>query len=171
MISAADIARCARLKVVVSTQPMYVGDLGRFVEKRVGAARTAMVLPFRSLLDAGVVLAFGSDWSVEPMKPLLGIYAAVTRRTEDGAHPHGLRPEQKISVAEAVHAYTVGAAYAEGEEREKGSIGPGKLADMVVLSEDIFRIDLHIDPAEIEKTQVDMTVFGGKVIYERGAGR
>jgi predicted amidohydrolase YtcJ len=163
MISAADIRECARLKVVVSTQPMYVGDLGRFVEKRIGAARTAEVLPFRSLLDAGVVLAFGSDWSVEPMKPLLGIYAAVTRRTEDGAHPNGLHPEQKITVAEAVHAYTVGAAYAEGQEREKGSIERGKLADMVVLSEDIF----HVDPVEIEKVQVDMTVFGGKVVYER----
>ena len=167
MIAPADIARCARMHVVVSTQPMYVSDLGRFVEKRLGAERTAMVLPFRSLLDAGVVLAFGSDWGVEPMKPLLGIYAAVTRRTEDGAHPNGLRPEQKISVAEAVHAYTVGAAYAEGQERVKGSIEVGKLADMVVLSEDIF----HVDPVEIEKARVDMTVFGGKIVYEQGAVR
>jgi predicted amidohydrolase YtcJ len=167
MIGPADIAECARLHVVVSTQPMYVSDLGRFVERRLGTARTATVLPFRSLLDAGVVLAFGSDWSVEPMKPLLGIYAAVTRRTADGAHPNGLRPEQKISVAEAVHAYTVGAAYAEGQERAKGSIEPGKLADFVVLSEDIF----HIDPVEIEKTQVELTVFDGKVVYTREAVR
>jgi predicted amidohydrolase YtcJ len=164
MISAADIAECAKLHVVVSTQPMYVGDLGRFVEKRLGAARTTEVLPFRSLLDAGVVLAFGSDWGVEPMKPLFGIYAAVTRRTEDGAHPGGLRPEQKITVAEAVHAYTVGAAYAEGLENEKGSITAGKLADMAVLSDDIF----HLDPVEIEETQVEMTIFDGKVVYETG---
>src|SRR5271170_6633685 len=97
------------------------------------------------------------------MVPLMGIYGAVTRRTLDGKNPGGWVPEQKISVAEAVHAYTIGSAYAEGEETIKGSLAMGKLADLVVLSEDIF----HIDPAEIENTRVDMTVFNGKVIYQR----
>jgi hypothetical protein len=115
------------------------------------------------LLDAHVVLAFGSDWFVAPLDPLIGIYAATTRRTLDGKHPDGWVPEQKISVAEAVHAYTVGSAYAAMEEDIKGSLEPGKLADVAVLSEDIF----HIDPVEIQNTKVDMTIFDGKVIFER----
>src|SRR5690606_37915341 len=105
---------------------------------------------FRSMLDAGAVLAFGSDWFVAPMEPLMGIYGAVTRRTLDGAHPDGWVPEQKISVADAVRAYTSGSAYAEGQETVKGTLEPGKLADLVVLSEDIF----EIDPATIDKVRV-----------------
>ena len=109
------------------------------------------------------VLAFGSDWPVAPMDPLMGIYAAATRRTLDGKNPGGWIPEQKITVAEAVHAYTMGSAYAEYQEKVKGSLEPGKLADLVVLSDDIF----HENPALIEKTRVEMTIFGGKVIYDR----
>ena len=118
---------------------------------------------FRSLLDSGAALAFGSDWPVAPLVPLMGIYAATTRRTLDGKNPQGWVPQQKITVAEAVHAYTVGSAYAENQEAIKGSIAPGKLADLVVLSEDIF----NIDPVQIESTRVDMTIFNGKIVYQR----
>jgi predicted amidohydrolase YtcJ len=120
---------------------------------------------FRSLLDAGAHLAFGSDWTVAPLDPLLGVYAAVTRRTLDGKNPQGWVPEQKITVEEAVRAYTAGSAYAEFADDVKGTITPGKLADLVVLDRDIFRID----PVEIEKTRVTMTIIDGRVVYERGS--
>ena len=112
---------------------------------------------------AGAVLAFGSDWYVAPMEPLMGIYGAVTRRTLDGANPDGWVPEQKISVAEAVAAYTTGSAYAEGREAVKGTLAPGMLADIVVLSDDIFAID----PATIDKVRVDTTILGGDVVFQR----
>jgi len=160
---ASDIPRFASLRVIASMQPYQCIDDGRWAEKRVGPDRLKTTHAYRSLLDAGAVLAFGSDWPVAPMVPLMGIYGAVTRRTLDGKNPNGWIPEQKITVAEAVHAYTVAAAYAEGEETIKGSIAPGKLADLVVLSEDIF----HVDPVEIENTRVDTTIFNGKVIYHR----
>ena len=107
-------------------------------------------------------LIFGSDWPVAPMDPIIGIYAAVTRRTLDGRNPGGWIPEQKISVAQAVHAYTVGSAYAQFDEKIKGSLEPGKLADLVVLSRDIF----HIDPIDIQNTAVDLTICDGRVVYE-----
>ena len=144
-------------------QPYQCIDDGRWAEKRIGPERLKTTHAYRSLLDAGAVLAFGSDWPVAPMVPLVGIYAAATRRTLDGKNPNGWVPEQKITVAEAVHAYTIGSAYAEGEEKIKGSIAPGKLADLVVLTEDIF----HIDPVEIWNTRVDTTIFDGKIIYQR----
>ncbi|GAA3920443.1 amidohydrolase [Luteimonas lutimaris] len=164
-LRAEDIARFHALHVVASMQPYHAIDDGRWAEKRIGAERAKGTYAFRSLLDAGVVLAFGSDWFVAPMEPLMGIYAAVTRRTLDGAHPGGWVPEQKISVAEAVRAYTAGSAYASGEESLKGTLEPGKLADLVVLSDDIFAID----PAAIEGVRVDATVLGGKVVFERKA--
>ncbi len=160
---ATDIPRFASLHVIASMQPYQCIDDGRWAEKRVGAERLKTTHAYRSLLDAGAVLAFGSDWPVAPMVPLMGVYGAATRRTLDGKNPNGWIPEQKITVAEAVHAYTVAAAYAESEEKIKGSISPGKLADLVVLSEDIF----HIDPIEIENTRVDITIFDGKIIYRR----
>ena len=100
-----------------------------------------------------------------PMEPLMGIYGAVTRRTLDGANPEGWVPGQKIGVADAVRAYTSGSAYAEGQEAVKGTLEPGKLADRVVLSEDIFAID----PVAIEHVQVDTTILGGEVVYQRSA--
>jgi predicted amidohydrolase YtcJ len=109
------------------------------------------------------VVAFGSDWPVAPLVPLTGIYAAVTRRTIDGKNPNGWMPQEKVTVAQAVRAYTYNAAYAEGEETLKGSIQPGQLADIVVLSRDIFQID----PAEIENVKVDLTFLGGAVVYDR----
>lgn len=160
---AGDIPRMRAQGVVASMQPYHAIDDGRWAEKRIGAERAKGTYAFRSLLDAGAVLAFGSDWAVAPIEPLMGIYAAATRRTLDGAHPDGWVPEQKISVAEAVRAYTVGSAYAERREAVKGTLEPGKLADLVVLSADIFAID----PVAIADTRVDLTMLGGKVVYRR----
>jgi predicted amidohydrolase YtcJ len=158
-----DIPRFAALRVIASMQPYHAIDDGRWAAKRIDAERIQTTYAFRSLLDTGAMLAFGSDWPVAPMVPLMGIYAAVTRRTLDGKNPGGWVPEQKITVAEAVHAYTAGAAFAEHGESVKGTLAPGKLADLVVLSEDIF----HIDPTEIEKVRVDITIFDGAVVYQR----
>jgi predicted amidohydrolase YtcJ len=158
-----EIKRFGAERVIASMQPYHAIDDGRWAENRIGPNRAKGTYAFRSLLDAGATLAFGSDWFVAPMEPLMGIYAAVTRRTLDGKRPQGWVPEQKITVAEAVRAYTMGSAYASGDEKLKGSIEVGKLADLVVLSADIFKID----PVEIEKTKVMMTIFDGKVIYER----
>jgi predicted amidohydrolase YtcJ len=146
-------------------QPYHAIDDGRWAQKRLGAERIHYAYDFRSLLDSGATLAFGSDWPVAPLEPLMGIYAAVTRRTLDNRNPNGWIPEQKISVAEAVHAYTVGSAYAQFDEKSKGSLESGKLADLAVLSQDIF----HIEPVQIENTHVDLTIFDGRVIYEASA--
>jgi predicted amidohydrolase YtcJ len=162
-LSAADIPRFANLKVIASMQPYHAIDDGRWADKRIGSERAKTTYAFRSLLDAGATLAFGSDWFVAPMNPLQGIYAAATRRTLDGRHPEGWVPQQKISASEAVHAYTMGSAYASIEEGMKGSLEHGKLADLAVLSKDI----LHIDLVEIENTKVDMTIFDGRVVFER----
>ena len=162
-LQASDVPRFKELKVIASMQPYHCIDDGRWAEKRIGAERAKLTYAFRSLLDAGATLAFGSDWWVAPMSPLMGIYAASTRRTLDGKHPEGWIPEQKISVKEALHAYTVGSAYGSFEENLKGSLQPGKLADLAVLSADI----LNIAPAQIEDVKVDLTIFDGKVVYSR----
>jgi predicted amidohydrolase YtcJ len=162
-LRAQDIPRFGRDRVVASMQPYHCIDDGRWAEKRIGPARAKTTYAFRSLLDSGAMLAFGSDWTVAPLDPVLGIYAAVTRRTLDGKNPGGWVPEQKITVEEAVRAYTTGSAYAEFAENVKGSITPGKLADLVLLSQDIFKID----PVEIENVRVTMTITGGRVVYER----
>jgi predicted amidohydrolase YtcJ len=160
-----DIPRFAALHVIASMQPLHLADDGRWAEKRVGPEVIRGTYAFRSLLDSGATLAFGSDWPVAPMIPLQGIWAAVTRQTLDGKHPDGWVPEQKISVEEAVRAFTVGSAYASFEERTEGSIEVGKLADMAVISSDIFQIA----PPAIRDARVDMTIFDGRVVYERGA--
>ena len=160
---ASDIPRFGSLRVIASVQPYHCIDDGRWAESRIGADRAKQTYAFRSLLDGGATLAFGSDWWVAPMSPLMGIYAAVTRRTLDGKHPNGWIPEQKVTVREALHAYTIGSAYASFEENRKGSIEKDKLADLAVLSDDI----LEIDPVRIQGVKVDMTIFDGKVIYDR----
>jgi predicted amidohydrolase YtcJ len=162
-LRAQDIQRFGRDRVVASMQPYHCIDDGRWAEKRIGRARARGTYAFRTLLDSGAVLAFGSDWSVAPLDPVLGIYAAATRRTLDGKNPGGWVPEQKITVEEAARAYTFGSAYAEFAEQVKGTITPGKLADLVILDRDIFRVD----PAEIEKVRVRMTVMDGRVVYEK----
>ena len=156
-----DFARYARLGVIASVQPYHAIDDGRWAEKRIGPDRIKRTYAFRTFLDNGVRLAFGTDWSVAPLNPLLGIYAAVTRATLDGKNPDGWVPEQKLTVAEAVEAYTMGSAYAEFQDKEKGSITPGKLADFVLLSDDIFKIP----PATIKNVKVEATYLGGKVVY------
>jgi predicted amidohydrolase YtcJ len=161
-LRAQDIQRFARNGVIASMQPYHCADDGRWAEKRIGQERAKGTYAFRSLLDARVRLAFGSDWTVAPLDPLQGIAAAVTRRTLDGRNPNGWVPEQKITVEEAVSAFTVGSAYAEFQEPVKGTITPGKLADLVMLDRDIFKID----PTEIEKARVLLTVMDGKVVYE-----
>jgi predicted amidohydrolase YtcJ len=159
-----DYARFAELKVIASMQPYHIIDDGRWAEGRIGAKRCASSYACRSLLDAGAKLAFGSDWPVAPLDPLAGIDAAVNRRTLDGKHPAGWFPEQKITVHEALAAYTTDAAYATFQEKHLGTLAPGKLADLVVLSRDI------LDPAQrdrIGQTHVEMTMVGGRVVFER----
>jgi len=156
-----DFERFAKLHVIASMQPYHAIDDGRWAERRLGPERAKYSYAWRSFLDHGVKLAFGTDWSVAPLNPLLGLYAAVTRATLDGKNPEGWIPEQKITLPEAVEAYTLGSAYAEFQEKEKGSITPGKLADFVVLSDDIF----SIRPEAIRNVKVEMTVVGGKIVY------
>ncbi len=157
-----DIARFAAQDVIASMQPYHAIDDGRWADRVIGPERALTTYAFRSLHDAGARLAFGSDWFVAPAKPLEGIYAAVTRRTLDGAHPDGWVPSQKISVEEALHAYTTGAAYASFEEDQKGQLAPGMLADFVVLDRDLFTIE----PEEIRDVRVLRTVAGGRTVYE-----
>ncbi len=157
-----DFARFARLGVIASMQPYHAIDDGRWAEKRLGHERSRSSYAWRSMLDAGVPLAFGSDWPVAPLSPLLGIYAAVTRATLDGKNPQGWFPEQRLSVEETLRAYTVGSAHAAFEEAEKGTLAPGKLADVVVLSDDFFQIP----PEKIKDARVLLTVVGGKVVYQ-----
>jgi predicted amidohydrolase YtcJ len=159
-----DIKRFGQLGVIASVQPYHAIDDGPWAERRIGPDRVRSAFAFRSLLDAGAVLALGSDWWVAPIDPLLTIHAAVTRQLAGGSED-GWVPEQRISVKEAVFAYTMGSAYASGEEEIKGSIGIGKLADLAVLSKDIF----SIDASEIRKTKVEMTIFDGTIVFEREA--
>jgi predicted amidohydrolase YtcJ len=156
-----DFARYARLGVIASVQPYHAIDDGRWAEKRIGPDRIQRTYAFRTFLDNGVRLAFGTDWSVAPLSPMWTIYAAVTRATLDGKNPEGWVPEQKLTAPEAVEAYTMGSAYAEFQEKEKGSITSGKLADFVILSDDIF----HIPPAQIKNVKVEATYLGGKLVY------
>lgn len=158
-----DINRFADLGVIASVQPYHCIDDGVWAEKRIGKERLEYSYPFKSFLDAGVKLCFGTDWYVAPLNPLLGIYAAVTRRTLDDKNPDGWIPEQKISVEDAIKCYTLNSAYASFEENIKGSIEIGKLADLIVLSDDI----LTIDPVKIKDAEVLMTVFDGKIIYQK----
>jgi predicted amidohydrolase YtcJ len=158
-----DIRRFAQLGVIAAVHPYHLIDDGRWAIKRIGAARCREAYPIRSLLDSGAMVSFGTDWTVAPINPLWGIYAAVTRRTLDGKNPQGWIPEQKISVAQAVRCYTLNSAYSSYEENDKGLLKEGYLADWVVLSDDIFAID----PVNIWDVQIEMTVVGGKVVYQR----
>jgi predicted amidohydrolase YtcJ len=163
-LRAADLPRFGALHVIASMQPYHAIDDGRWAEKAIGPERIRTSYAWHSLLEHGTVLAFGSDWPVAPLDPLTGIYAATTRRTLDGKNPEGWVAGERITVAQAVHAYTVGSAFAEHQEALKGSLEPGKLADLAVLSIDIFRVAAP----EIAKAHVFMTVFDGKIIYQAG---
>src|SRR4029079_13877706 len=157
-----DFERFAKLHVVASMQPYHAIDDGRWAEARLGHDRTRYSYAWRSFLDHGVTLAFGTDWPVAPLDPILGVYAAVTRATLDGKNPGGWIPEEKITLPEAIEAYTMGAAFAEFQDSEKGSIRPGKLADIVILSDNIF----DLKPEAIRNAKVKTTIVGGKVVYE-----
>jgi hypothetical protein len=159
-----DFARFGKLGIIASMQPYHAIDDGRWAEKRIGHERARSSYAWKSMLDAGAVLAFGSDWPVAPLDPLSGIAAAVTRATLDGHNPGGWFPEQRLSVEEALRAYTRGCAYAAFEEKDKGTISPGKLADLVVLSEDLLRIP----PERIKDVRVEITIVAGRVVYKAG---
>lgn len=158
-----DLKRFGGQKVVASMQPFHIIDDGRWAWKRLDEKRLKGTYAFRTILDSGGVLAFGSDSPVAPWNPLYGIYAAATRRTLDDKNPGGWIPEQKISVEETVRAFTWGSAYAEFQENWKGTLEAGKLADFVILSDDIF----VIDPVKIRDVTVLKTVVDGKVVFER----
>jgi len=162
-IAAEDLPRFAELGVIASMQPYHAIDDGRWAERVIGPERALTTYAFRSLLDNDATVAFGSDWFVAPPVPLTGIYAAVTRRTLDDANPDGWVPEQKISVEEALYAYTRDAAYASFEEDIKGTLTPGKLADFVLLDQNL----LAIDPVTIRDVQVLRTVIGGRTVFEK----
>jgi hypothetical protein len=159
-----DFARFAALGVIAAVQPYHAVDDGRWAEERIGPERAKTTYAFRSFLDAGVRLALGTDWYVAPLEPMETLHAAVTRATLDGKRPGGWVPEQKITLAEAVEAYTAGAAYAEFQDGEKGRLAPGQLADLVVLDRDVFAVS----PERIEDVRVDTTIVGGRVVFERG---
>ena len=164
-MAAKDFDRFARLHVIASVQPYHAIDDGRWAERRIGHDRATRTYAFRTFLDHRVRLALGTDWNVAPLNPMLTLYAATTRATLDGKNPNGWFPEQKLTIKEAIEAYTLGSAYAEFQENEKGSITPGKLADMVLLNGDI----LNIDPVKIRDVKVLKTWVGGKLTYDAGA--
>ena len=157
-----DIARFSRSHIIASMQPYHLIDDGRWAEKVIGSERMKTTYAFKSLFDCGATLTFGSDWFVAPPTPLEGIYSAVTRRTLDNKNPDGWVPEQKITVEQALMAYTKNGAYASFEENIKGTLEPGKLADFVVISEDLTTID----PIKIREAKILQTYVGGKKVYD-----
>ena len=161
-IAPPDIARFGTLGVIASMQPYHAIDDGRWADQVIGPERAKGTYAFRSLLDAHATLAFGSDWFVAPPTPLEGIYAAVTRRTLDEKRPGGWVPEQKITVEEALRAYTMGGAFAGFAEDKRGTIVPGKLADLVLIDRDLTRVP----PETIRQAVILLTVVGGKVVFE-----
>ncbi|MGB8951612.1 MAG: amidohydrolase [Candidatus Aminicenantales bacterium] len=156
-----DMERMARLGIIGSVQPFHAIDDGRWAEKKIGGDRCKTTHVFRSLLDRGVRLAFGSDWTVAPLNPISGIYAAVTRQTTDGKNPDGWFPEQKISLEEAIRGYTLNAAFTEFSEHLKGTIESGKLADLVVLDGNLFEISSE----KIQGINVKISILDGKVVF------
>jgi predicted amidohydrolase YtcJ len=159
----ADIPRFGQLGVVPVMQPYHAIDDGRWAYKRLDTLRLRGTYAFRSLLASGAHMAFGSDWTVAPLSPILGIYAAVTRRTLDGKNPQGWFPEEKVTLEQALRAYTAGVAYAGLMEGRTGILRPEMLADIVLLDRDVFAI-----PAEsLNSVHVQATIAGGRVVYER----
>lgn len=158
-----DIARFHKLGVVASMQPSHLLSDLRWAPAILGPERYYEGYAWHTLLESGAVLAFGTDYPVEPLNPFRGLYASVTREFEDGGPQGGWRPEEKISIADAIRAYTWGAAYAEFEEHRKGTLAPGKFADLIVLSQDITRLPA----SEILRTEVLRTLVGGKTVYEK----
>jgi predicted amidohydrolase YtcJ len=163
VVRKADLARYKALGVVASIQPSHCIDDMRWAEKRIGAARSRDAYNFRSFTSRGIAVAFGTDWYVEPLDPRLGLYAAVTRELPGGGPQGGWLPEEKLDLEEALDLYTRGSAHAEFAEARKGTLEAGKLADVVVFGADLFRVP----PREMLTTPVDLTVVGGRVVFER----
>jgi hypothetical protein len=156
-----DIPRFSALGVIPSMQPYHAIDDGRWAQKRIGPERIKTTYAFRSLLDAGARLVFGSDWTVAPIDPLQGIYAAVTRRTLDDRNPGGWVPEEKITVGEALRAYTVDNAFGMHLDNVTGSLRPGLRADLVILDRDLTAVP----PETIKDAIVVMTIVDGRVRF------
>jgi len=164
IIVPSDVKRFAELSVIASMQPTHCTTDMRFCEVRVGKERSKNAYIWKTLLNNGAKIAFGSDWPVEPLDPMRGLYSGVTRKNIEFGYPEGgWFPEQKLTMAETISLFTLGAAYASFEENIKGSLEPGKLADMVVLSKDVFTVD----PKEILTTEALYTILGGKIIYQK----
>jgi len=145
-------------------QPTHCTTDMRFCDRRVGKERSKGAYIWRTLLDNGAKIAFGSDWSVEPLDPMRGLYSAVTRKNIEGDFPEGgWFPEQRLTMEEAVKLFTSGSSYASFEEDIKGTLEPGKLADMVVLTKDLFTIP----PREILTTEAAYTILGGRIVFEK----
>lgn len=166
VIAPEDFKRLGRLGVVAEVQPFHLSDDMRWIEERIGRERCKGAYAFKSIKESGAVLCFGTDWpgtsaSEYPINPMLGLYAAVTRQTLSGEPAGGWFPEQRISIEEAIRAYTYNTAYANFEEKTKGSIEVHKVADLVVLTKNL----LQASPREILDTKVVMTIVGGKVVY------
>ncbi len=160
-----DYVRFSELGIIPAMQPYHAIDDGRWAERKIGPERARSTYAFRSLVEAGARPAFGSDWTVGPLNPLLGVYAAVTRQTLDGAHPDGWVPEQKLTVDEALRAYTHDAARAGFTDDRVGILRPGMLADIVVLDRSPF----DVEPDRIQDIAVEMTIVGGETVFERGS--
>lgn len=159
-----DISRFAEWGIIASMQPTHCTTDLRWAEKRLGRDRCRGAYAWKSLLNSGATVAFGTDWPVEPLDPMRGLYSAVTRQSIETGDPEGgWFPEETLSIQEAIYCYTMGSACAEFKEHQKGSISPGKLADIIILSQDL----LNIPPRDILTTQVDMTIFNGNIIYTR----
>jgi predicted amidohydrolase YtcJ len=162
-----DIRRFGRLGVVASMQPTHATTDMRFADTRVGYDRTKTAYPWRSLLNSGAMLSFGTDWSVEPLDPMRGVFSAVTRTNIQRMEPKdGWFPEQKLSVWEAIYYYTYGSAYGEKMENLKGSLAVGRLADFLVMDRDLFVVPTE----QILQAKVDYTIVGGRVVWDRATG-
>lgn len=163
-VQQSDIPRFAQLGVIPSMQPTHCISDKNFYEKRVGFERCKGAYAWRSLVDAGSVLAFGTDYQVEPLNPMEGLYAAVTRKARGGEEGDGWFPEQKLTMDEAINFYTVGSAYAQFMDNRKGMIRKGYLADIVIVDKDL----LTIPENQIMNTKVDFTIVGGRIVYSSG---
>ena len=166
VLAPADFKRLGQLGVVAEVQPFHLSDDMRWMEERIGSERTKGAYAFKSIQSSGAVLSFGTDWpgtsaSEYPINPMLGLYAAVTRQTLTGKPAEGWFPDERISIADAIKAYTYNTAYANFEETTKGSVEVGKLADLTVLSKNL----LKISPKEYLTTDVVYTIVGGKIVY------
>jgi hypothetical protein len=159
-----DIPRFAELGVIASMQPTHCISDKKFCEKRIGSERAKGAYAWKSLADAGAVLAFGTDYQVEPLNPMEGLYAAVTRKERLGEEGEGWFPKEKVTMEKAIEYYTSGGAYAQFMENRKGILKTGYLADIVITDKDL----LTIPENEIMKTRVDYTITGGKIVYASG---